>query len=168
MNKLLYQFSSFFFMINIFNWLVLYFPLLGKNKSIFDRETTKQQTEIGDKSKLNWHCKILHGCHPLPHSPLPPPPPDKICILMSYNWFFWQVKVEMPGVRIFFLCSFFFLNWRWEKKKLDKEMHLQNFTSTRQCFDLLKCWQAFCPSFFYIVSKRSSKTKGECHCRDLL
>ena len=44
-------------------------------------------------------------------------------------------------------------------------MHLQNFTSTGQCFDLLKCWQAFSPS---IVSKRSSKTKGECHWRDLV
>ena len=42
---------------------------------------------------------------------------SEICISMSYNWFFWQVKVEMPGVRIFFLCSFFFLKLEVRKKE---------------------------------------------------
>ena len=39
-------------------------------------------------------------------------------------------------------------------------MHLQNFTSTRQCFDLLKCWQAFCPIFLLYCFKAVFKDKG--------
>ena len=39
-------------------------------------------------------------------------------------------------------------------------MHLQNFTSTRQCFDLLKCWQAFFPLFLLYCFKAVFKDKG--------